>query len=699
MKNKGQITIFVIIGVLIILFIGLLVAVRIYLAVEQSQETQEQVTELPSDLQEIEQFIRRCIRQSTLDGLTLLGHQGGYSSIPSLIQTEQTAYWHLDEVNIQPTLNQTKYMLEQYIDSKLETCLDFSILEQQKDVKIEYEPPKSTISFDAQQVAVSILLPLKIDRADFSTTYDFFIENFDIRWRRMYELATQINMKQLDAQFKFSQPLDLIEKADFDATYVVKDNSIIYTITDRTQLESGQHFSLAFASRLLNSKLKRLVQLQNNSRTVPSVFPYIIYSLDNKAQLYILPGTTSNRGGKDVHNITIQQIYPENVTRENVPLSEDEHDAVFTENLTWILTYPIYNFEPTGLRFNSPQRLVLYWDEDRTPHQGNMGILYNDGNGWRPIPSAANYQENYVYTDIPGFSSYSPVDCHYQPEKQVQVISKMDPKGSCVVTLIVLIVIVIVIIIVVTIFTFGIGTGPAAVATANAAAATAAAEATAAGAAATAAAEAAAIANAAAIAATGTAEAAAAAGAAATANAAAATAAATAAGAAATANAAAATAVAVAAAVETAAGVSLLDTVLATLSAGFTGTATAIGTAAVGVGTAWAVIGFAVVGGIVGGAYINSNLAYSSAGDDTLLFTPTCDQTITVHKETPGGSGMCIPEGTQEVEGAEFSTVNGQTRLVKAGTLQPIKAVTTKCNSGRTFFCGSCKTTCTTSFK
>jgi len=149
-----------------------------------------------------------------------------------------------------------------------------------------------------------------------------------------------------------------------------------------------------------------------------------------------------NLNDESIPEITIQQRYPENVTRENVPFQENLDDSVEYEDLTWNLSYPIYHFEPTGMRFNTPQRLVLYWDENNIPHEGNMGILFTEGDGWRPLPSKTDYENHYVYTDIPGFSEFTAADCGKQNKKSVSTSAKINPGAGCIGKLIAMIILI-----------------------------------------------------------------------------------------------------------------------------------------------------------------------------------------------------------------------------------------------------------------
>jgi hypothetical protein len=555
--KKGQVTLFIIVGIIVIVLLAAGIwFTRSYLEEKQTKFEATQAAELAAEAKEIEKFVDVCVKQTAYAGLERLGKQAGYINLPEIISVRSTGFWYLDQVNIQPTLNQTLKRLETYIEQNLERCTDFIDFEAQG-FAIKHGQPTSAVFYTPNSVKVDVEYFAEVKKQGYTKTFERFNSNLEVRFRRMFELASQIVNRQLDPAFEFSQPLALVNRSDFDVTFHSPNNeTIIYTITDNTRFEEGKHYQFTFASRFRNSNLKRTVKMQPNSNVVATVLPYIIYSLDRMAQLNILPGTTFNLEGESVESISVQQFYPNNVTRTNVPFHEHADNSVSFADLTWVLTYPVYEFEPTGMRFNSPQRLVLHWDPEHPPIK-DMGILFNEGEGWRPLPSKANYDESYIYTDIPGFSQFTPVDCRLQEEKDVSATAEIDPGAKC--FIIALVIAAVIAFLLITL------------------------------------------------------------------------------------------------------GGAFLVGLLGPLLAGIV----------------------IVVGSLVGGAYISSALTYS-AGEDTITFTPTCDQEINIIEELSGGEGMCIPSGTVETVGGEP---------------QSIQATISKCTGMRKFMCGKCKLTCSTKYQ
>ena len=457
MKKRGQIGYFIIAGIVLLIIAGLVLYTSSTIKEKKIVAEAEKQQQLEAESKNIRNLIESCISKTAYEGLKIAGKTGGYIEVPQKIDLNGISYWYFDQINIQPTLDQIRQRIILYIDENLPLCLNYSTFEQQG-MQLEYTEPKSNITFAADDVIIDLHYPITITKQEYETTEDKFSSRLDVRFRRIYEAGSKIINLQLEPDFNFFRPIEKIEAPGFDVSYASPDNeTLIYTIIDKTRFEKGEYFSLSFASRFRRSNLIRTIELQENSNIVSTLMPFTIYSLDRMAQLLINPGTTMNLNGSSVDNITAQQFYPENVTRENVPLHEGD-DTVEYGSLSYKLTYPVYQFEPTGMRFNNPQRLVLYWDEEKTPHKGNVGILWNEGNGWRPLMTRADYENNFVYTDIPGFSEYTVVDCGEQEVKTASANAKVDPGSGCWVKMIV-IVIIIIIILVITLFCPLLGTG------------------------------------------------------------------------------------------------------------------------------------------------------------------------------------------------------------------------------------------------
>src|SRR5512136_1318664 len=78
MTKKGQITVFIIIGILLLAAIGIYIYVSGQQAKAPIEAAQVQVAEVATEVQPIQDFVTQCLYLTTKQGLEMLGARGGY---------------------------------------------------------------------------------------------------------------------------------------------------------------------------------------------------------------------------------------------------------------------------------------------------------------------------------------------------------------------------------------------------------------------------------------------------------------------------------------------------------------------------------------------------------------------------------------------------------------------------------------------
>ena len=121
-KKRGQISLFIIIGILILFIIIGSIYTYSYIKEKQAELEAEKKAQIELETQKIKEFIDSCISKVSYQGIEKIGRQGGYIAIPSIINFKGTAFWYLDEINIQPTLEQINTYLKDYIDDNIPLC-------------------------------------------------------------------------------------------------------------------------------------------------------------------------------------------------------------------------------------------------------------------------------------------------------------------------------------------------------------------------------------------------------------------------------------------------------------------------------------------------------------------------------------------------------------------------------------------------
>jgi len=425
-----------------------IVAMLVYFQSMDTVEIADDNLEFDTNAREVETVISECLKKVSIDGIELIAANGGYISTPYMVSAGHTSYWSINHANVQPSLGEIKSELKGYVETHLERCMNMTAFTQ-RGISLSTGTPDANIVFAEDEVQIVMDYPVKIIQDKMQRSILKFSADLEIRMRRIFEMATQVNNMQLKATFNPADPFDDVNQYNMNLSYTTNGTEITYFIQDPLSTEQGVVPKFTFATLRGNSTLTRTIQLQPMSSTQPVIFPNIIYSADQQLQLILMPGVLISHEGQDVDEITVEVTYPSSVTRYDVPMHELADNTLLYDDITWELSYPMYNLEPTGLNFSYPQRLALYYAEGTFEDENRIVILYGDGKGnWTPIPSQPMPNDNYIYTDIVGFSNYTIFECSMFTTKTVSTESELEPSGSCYVTLVVIIIIVIILIIV-----------------------------------------------------------------------------------------------------------------------------------------------------------------------------------------------------------------------------------------------------------
>src|SRR3989338_8933918 len=126
--SKGQVTIFIIVGILLVLAIILVIFVRKEIITFNPEEI------IPTEKGKVENFITACIDQVGNDALVRVGLQGGYIELPFEVIDDNTRrldispdlavpYWAYGPETFIPSLPQIKEQIDEYLEENVRDCL------------------------------------------------------------------------------------------------------------------------------------------------------------------------------------------------------------------------------------------------------------------------------------------------------------------------------------------------------------------------------------------------------------------------------------------------------------------------------------------------------------------------------------------------------------------------------------------------
>lgn len=251
MTNKrGQITIFIIAGLLILIGASL----TFYLIDKGEEKAEiEEAAEIPALMQPIQQHVDSCIKQISEEALIVTGYQGGYNILPELSTAElefNTAYYFHEGNNIMPSIETVQQQISDYVDEKLNLCLkDFEVF-QGKGYDITAGTINTNTVIAANNVVVNVDLPLSIKKGDVVQELSKFIYRTPhLNLKAAYDISANLTQEQvLDPDSLCLRCIS--ELADSNNVLIdivdVEENSILFTITDENSVIKDRPYLFRF---------------------------------------------------------------------------------------------------------------------------------------------------------------------------------------------------------------------------------------------------------------------------------------------------------------------------------------------------------------------------------------------------------------------------------------------------------------------
>ncbi len=213
--RKGQITLFAILGVILLFSAGLFLFIS-------SRDGEGSIIE--SQRSPIENFVLTCLREASEDAIVILGNQGGYIEVPDDIRNNPASflsfdpkrysivpYWYYGGITRIPSLEYMEREIEEYVRKNTLLCLDsFSALDDQYSITT-----LSNLSITAriadEAVVVEAIYPIEAyDRKNQKSSFERFVASSDVKLRKMHALAKEIMQHENENTFLENITIDLM---------------------------------------------------------------------------------------------------------------------------------------------------------------------------------------------------------------------------------------------------------------------------------------------------------------------------------------------------------------------------------------------------------------------------------------------------------------------------------------------------------
>ena len=191
MNKRGQVTVFIIIGIVLVILAGLFFFLRDYYGVGVPVQTF-----LQGPKQSIEKNVRECVDSTIVPGLVTLGAQGGYM-YPldfKLYKDKKVTYLCKSPAcinNIRPP-RFVEEELENYLLGQMLGCVDQSLLKSKRGYEIKDAPLNLDVAFVGSDVQVEVDYPVEISKGGVTERLGKVKQNVEVPFGELYDVAYDI---------------------------------------------------------------------------------------------------------------------------------------------------------------------------------------------------------------------------------------------------------------------------------------------------------------------------------------------------------------------------------------------------------------------------------------------------------------------------------------------------------------------------
>ncbi|MBI2666374.1 hypothetical protein HYX13_02065 [Candidatus Woesearchaeota archaeon] len=257
MNKRGQVTLFIVLGLIILLTTSLLFASQ---SILQTQEKQPKILVPGVDLS-LQVYIENCLEKTTIKGTTLLMAQGGYENPLFFVPFQENKAPYYLEYNSDTAflLSPSKKMMEEelslYIEKNLESCMQHfapfaregimitenNSLQLQNDIlqipgiQVIVSQPKAEVQIGTdKKITSSLHFPIHIKEGERKKELRDFSISIHSPLAKLHALAQEISEQQRANEMDLSILLDIAEREEisYQLTFINNSHTVIYSLYD-----------------------------------------------------------------------------------------------------------------------------------------------------------------------------------------------------------------------------------------------------------------------------------------------------------------------------------------------------------------------------------------------------------------------------------------------------------------------------------
>ncbi len=250
MKKRGQITVFIILGLIFLLFFLIILFTKSYRI--------EKIGVISSDeLNPIKYYVDLCAKSSSSNALYLLGVQGGYTAPPKLYFQSayaKIAYWYYKGEDTSPTIEEMEQELSSYVNRALPECVENLDAFSDMGFEFEFGEINTETKINENNVEFNIDYPITVMQGESKAEISKFYKSFPVRLGHIYDITQNIVKKEVEDPDWVDMTSLVNQDLNFKI-YPYDENTLIYSVLDNQSIiEYGTQFMFLFANGFKESE-------------------------------------------------------------------------------------------------------------------------------------------------------------------------------------------------------------------------------------------------------------------------------------------------------------------------------------------------------------------------------------------------------------------------------------------------------------
>jgi hypothetical protein len=245
MSKRSQVSIFIIIGILIIGIIGSFLIFR-----NKIENPYKNAGEFSSEISQINNIVEGCSRQRAIDAIRIVGLQGGYINIPNdYLKTNfsNIAYGYYLGKNTLPLKSTIEKEISSYIEMTLPYCIEKTDF---PDISIDIGDASAKTEINADSVLISAKLPIYANKENKTFTINKnYNSEVKVRLNNILEVSNEIINKEIEDPNNIQ--LSYLTELDYYVMVLPEnEKEIVYIISDNKSRIDDIPYSFLFANKL-----------------------------------------------------------------------------------------------------------------------------------------------------------------------------------------------------------------------------------------------------------------------------------------------------------------------------------------------------------------------------------------------------------------------------------------------------------------